>query len=43
MNVRIQKLYVNAGVVLVMLPILLIYLVLQKRFVEGVERSGIVG
>ena len=43
MNVRIQKLYVNAGVVLAMLPILLIYLVLQKRFVEGVERSGIVG
>ncbi len=43
MNVRIQKLYVNAGVVLVMLPILAIYLVLQKSFVEGVERSGIVG
>ncbi len=43
MNVRIQKLYVNAGVVLVMLPILVIYLLLQKRFVEGVERSGIVG
>lgn len=43
MSVRLQKLYVNAGVVMVMLPILLIYLVLQKRFVEGVERSGIVG
>ncbi|MBQ8200335.1 MAG: carbohydrate ABC transporter permease [Clostridia bacterium] len=43
MNVRIQKLYVNAGVVLTMLPILIIYLVLQRRFVEGVERSGIVG
>lgn len=43
MNVRIQKLYVNAGVVLTMLPILIIYLLLQKRFVEGVERSGIVG
>ncbi len=43
MSPRIQKLYVNAGVVLVMLPILLIYLLLQKRFVEGVERSGIVG
>jgi len=40
---REQKLYVNAGVVLVMAPILLIYLILQKRFVEGVERSGIVG
>ena len=43
MNVRIQKLYVNAGVMLTILPILLIYLLLQKRFVEGVERSGIVG
>ena len=43
LNVRIQKLYVNAGVVLTMLPILVIYLLLQKRFVEGVERSGIVG
>ena len=43
MNPAIQKLYVNAGVVLMMVPILLIYLVLQKRFVEGVERSGIVG
>jgi len=40
---REQKLYVNAGVVLVMAPILLIYLILQRRFVEGVERSGIVG
>jgi multiple sugar transport system permease protein len=39
----ILRLYVNAGVVLVMMPILIIYLVLQKRFVEGVERSGIVG
>jgi multiple sugar transport system permease protein len=43
MKPREQKLYVNAGVVLVMTPILLIYLILQKRFVEGVERSGIVG
>ncbi len=43
LNVSIQKLYVNAGVVLTILPILLIYLLLQKRFVEGVERSGIVG
>ncbi len=43
MNVRIQKLYVNAGVVLTMTPILLLYLVLQRQFIEGVERSGIVG
>lgn len=43
LNVRLQELYVNAGVVLVMLPIVILYLVLQRRFIEGVERSGIVG
>ena len=32
-----------AGVVLVIAPILLIYSVLQRRFIEGIERSGIVG
>lgn len=39
----ISQLYVFAGVVLVLLPILVIYLILQKYFMEGVERSGIVG
>ncbi len=39
----IQQLYTNAGIVLVMLPVLIIYIVLQKYFIEGVERSGIVG
>lgn len=39
----IQELYVDAGVILVILPILIIYLWLQKYFIEGVERSGIVG
>ncbi len=39
----ISQLYVYAGVVLVILPILFIYLFLQKYFMEGVERSGIVG
>lgn len=39
----ITQLYVYAGVVLVLIPILLIYLMLQKYFMEGVERSGIVG
>lgn len=38
-----QQLYVNAATVLVILPVLIIYIVLQKQFVEGVERSGIVG
>ncbi len=39
----ITQLYVYAGVILVVLPILIIYLILQKYFMEGVERSGIVG
>jgi len=29
--------------VLVILPIVLIYILLQRHFIEGVERSGIVG
>ena len=43
LNVRLQELYVDAGVVLVMVPIVLLYILLQRRFIEGVERSGIVG
>lgn len=39
----IQELYLDAGVILVILPVLIIYLVLQRYFIEGVERSGIVG
>jgi ABC-type glycerol-3-phosphate transport system permease component len=39
----VTQLYVYAGVILVLLPILLVYLMLQKYFMEGVERSGIVG
>lgn len=37
------RLYLDAGIVLVLVPVLLIYVFLQKYFVEGVERSGIVG
>ena len=33
----------NTGSMLVMLPLVLIYIICQKYFVEGVERSGIVG
>ncbi|WP_327204850.1 carbohydrate ABC transporter permease [Paenibacillus sp. DMB20] len=33
----------NAGTVLVIIPIVIFYLLLQKHFVESVERSGIVG
>ncbi len=40
---NITRLYLNAGIVLIIIPILVIYLLLQKQFVEGVERSGIVG
>lgn len=32
-----------AGAVLVILPIVLVFLLLQKQFMEGVERSGLVG
>ncbi len=43
LDIAIQELYVAAGVVLVMLPVVILYLFMQKRFIEGVERSGIVG
>ncbi len=40
---NITQLYLDAGIVLVMLPVIIIYVLLQKYFIEGVERSGIVG
>ncbi|TAH69565.1 MAG: carbohydrate ABC transporter permease [Anaerolineaceae bacterium] len=43
LDTSIQELYLDAGIVLVMLPIVIIYIALQKYFIEGVERSGIVG
>lgn len=43
MSITLQQLYVNAGVILMILPIIIVYLFLQKQFIEGVERSGIVG
>ena len=43
LTIREQQLYFDAGVVLVLVPVVLIYLLLQRRFIEGVERSGIVG
>ena len=43
LTIREQQLYFDAGVVLVLVPVVVIYLVLQRRFIEGVERSGIVG
>ena len=43
-----QMLKLNEGVrlaatLLILLPMLIIYLFLQKWFVEGIERSGITG
>lgn len=43
LDIVLQELYLDAGIILVILPIVIIYLVLQKYFIEGVERSGIVG
>lgn len=34
---------VLAGTFIVILPILIVYLVLQRQFMEGIERTGIVG
>ncbi len=42
-NPEFQEMYLNAGIILMVLPILLVYIILQKSFIEGVERSGIVG
>lgn len=39
---RIQ-LVVFSGILLGIIPILIIYLLMQRQFIEGVERSGIVG
>ena len=33
---------VMAGTVIVLMPLLIMYIILQRRFVEGVERSGLV-
>lgn len=33
----------SAGIILVILPLIIFYLFAQKQFVEGIERSGIVG
>ena len=43
LDTTIQELYMDAGIVLVVLPIVIIYVLLQRYFIEGVERSGIVG
>lgn len=42
-NPILQQTYFFAGAILVILPILLFYIILQRYFMEGFERSGIVG
>ncbi len=39
----VTSLLKNAGVVLIILPVVIIYLVCQKAFVQGIESSGITG
>ena len=43
MDPRIVQLYLFAGIVLAIIPIIAIYVLLQKYFMESFERSGIVG
>jgi multiple sugar transport system permease protein len=33
----------NTGTVLTIIPLIILYVFCQKSFVEGIERSGIVG
>ena len=42
-NPEIAQLYLYSGILLVVIPIVIIYLLLERQFIEGVERSGIVG
>lgn len=42
-NTRLSSVMLNTSVLLSMLPLLAVYLCLQRFFVEGIARSGIVG
>ncbi len=42
-DANVLKLLRNSGVFLIMTPLLAFYAVLQRFFVEGIERSGLVG
>lgn len=39
----VNSLITNAGIVLIILPMLILYAFLQNYFVKGIERSGLVG
>ena len=43
MDPSVSTLYLYAGIVLMVIPVITLYVLLQKQFIEGVERSGIVG
>ena len=40
---NVAQLYLYAGIIMMLVPVIIAYCLLQKRFIEGVERSGIVG
>ena len=42
-NPLFVSMILNTAGILVMLPVLIMYFFLQKLFVEGIEKSGIVG
>jgi multiple sugar transport system permease protein len=42
-NVPVTDGYLLAGTLLVILPMIIMYLILQRQFIESVERSGITG
>jgi multiple sugar transport system permease protein len=42
-NPNLIQMVIYAGVLLAIAPILTLYMFLQRFFVEGLERSGIVG
>ena len=42
-SAREQIVWMEAGCLISIMPILIMYIFLQKYFTEGIERSGIVG
>ena len=42
-DINVVRLATNAGVLLSIAPIVLVYLFMQRYFIEGIEQSGIVG
>ena len=43
LSAREQIIWMEAGCLLAILPLLVLYVILQKHFTEGIERSGLVG